>query len=245
MPDTPDRPDPPANPDLAARDPAPDAPEAPGPWPLVAKAVGLAAMVVIVVLVWNAWDQAAFTAWKQEAGPVPYFLVMAVLPALGLPITPFFILAGATFGSLVGLVGSLIALAANFTLCFWIARSGLKPFVIRLLKRFSVKLPEFDGNRQRAVRFIVLVKFAPGVPAFAKNYLLGAAGVPFWLYFGLSMAISGVYAVAFVVLGESALEQDPVRLLAAAALIVATAGGVWWWRRRRAARRAVSGPGSD
>lgn len=226
-------------------DPTIDSPAA-GPWRLVGKVLGLLALVAVVALLWNAWDQAAFTEWKQDAGPVPYFAAMAVLPALGLPITPFFILAGATFGSIVGVVGSLIALAANFALCFWIARSGLKPVVIRLLNRFSVKLPAFDGDRKRAVRFILLVKFAPGVPAFAKNYLLGAAGVPFWLYFWLSMAISGVYGVAFVILGDSALEQDPVRLLIALALIVAAAGGTWWWRRRRAAGRdAASGTGDD
>ena len=238
-------PDTPQTPDRPERDATTDSTTR-SHWPVVGKAVGLLVLVAVVALVWNWWDLAAFTAWKQEAGPVTYFAAMAVLPALGLPITPFFILAGATFGSVVGLVGSLIALAANLTLCFWIARSGLQPFIIRLLRRFSVKLPEFDGNRKRAVRLIVLVKLAPGVPAFAKNYLLGAAGVPFWLYLGLSMAISGVYAVAFVILGESALERDPRRLLIALAIIAATAGGVWWWRRRRAAgRERLSERGSD
>lgn len=195
---------------------------------------GLAALAVVGVLalLWLRWDQAAFLAWKQQVGLLPYFLLMAVLPAFGLPITPFFIVAGATFGIAIGLAGSLLALALNLSLAYWIAQTGLRRFVLALLKRFEVSAPDFADRRDRALGFILLVRFTPGPPAFVKNYLLGAAAVPFGLYLGVSMLISGVYALGFVVLGESALEGDPLRLGLGLVLLLAAAGLVWGLRRR-------------
>ncbi|WP_187265944.1 TVP38/TMEM64 family protein [Alkalisalibacterium limincola] len=201
---------------------------------LAGKSMMVLALAGMVYLLWTAWDHEAFVRWKEQAGPVPFFAVMAILPAIGFPVTPFFILAGATFGVTVGLGGSLLALLANFSLCFWLARSGFRPGILRLLERFSVKLPRFDGDHKRALSFVLMVKFTPGVPAFAKNYLLGVAGVPFALYLTVSMLVTGLYAAAFVVLGESVLEHDVNRTVIAAAVIVLAAVGFWWWRRRKA-----------
>ena len=83
------------------------------------------------------------------------------------------------------------------------------------------------------MRFALLVKLAPGVPAFVKNYALGLAGVPFGLYFGLSMAITGVYAAALVVLGESVFDHNPRADDIAVAIVVVLGLGVWWLRRRQ------------
>lgn len=204
------------------------------PWLAVAgKCVMGLALAGMVYLLWSAWDHEAFLRWKEEAGPVPFFAAMAVLPAIGFPVTPFFILAGATFGVVLGLGGSLLALLVNFSLCFWLARSGLRPRISRLLERFGVDLPDFQAGHQRALRFVLTVKLAPGVPAFAKNYLLGAVGVPFAMYLTVSMLVTGVYAAAFVVLGESVLEHDMDRAVVAVVVIALVALALWWIRRRR------------
>lgn len=197
------------------------------------------ALVGMVYLLWSAWDHEALMLWKEQAGPVPFFVAMAVLPAIGFPVTPFFILAGATFGVAVGLGGSFLALAANFALCFWLARSGLRPGIVRLLERFGIDLPNYEEGQQRALRFVLMVRFTPGVPAFAKNYLLGLAGVPFAMYLAVSMVVTGVYAAAFVVLGESVLEHD-VRRTGAAVAVIALAALVFWWVRRRRSPHAPS-----
>jgi hypothetical protein len=67
--------------------------------------------------------------------PLPYFAMMAVLPAIGIPISPLYILAGASFGIAVGLVGSLVALAVNATLCYWIS-SRLRPLPVTAVATF-------------------------------------------------------------------------------------------------------------
>ncbi|MGY6519524.1 MAG: TVP38/TMEM64 family protein [Lysobacteraceae bacterium] len=210
----------------------PDDAVRPGPLQWALRAAGVVVVLALLVALWQWFDREAFMAWKQQAGPVPFFAAMAVLPALGLPVTPFFIVAGATFGVAMGLGGSLAALLVNFSLCYWIARSGLRPFLLRVLGRFASRIPDFDGRRDRAVGFVLLVKFAPGVPAFAKNYLLGVAGVPFRLYLVLSMLISGVYAAAFVLLGESVLERDASGAALAVGVLLA-AGLAFWWVRRK------------
>ncbi|UCJ17822.1 VTT domain-containing protein [Pseudomonas sp. MM211] len=205
------------------------APATPATWAL--RILGAIVLLVLAVLIWNAWDHQAFIAWREEAGVLPFFFAMAILPALGVPITPFFIVAGATFGVHIGLAGSAIALSANLLLCYWIARSGLRPWLSRLLARTRYSIPDFEKG-EGALRFTLLVKLAPGVPIFIKHYLLGMAGVPFWIYFAVSGLITGVYAVAFVVLGESLLEHDLGNSAAALAVLGLVALAIYLWRRR-------------
>jgi uncharacterized membrane protein YdjX (TVP38/TMEM64 family) len=142
------------------------------------------------------------------------------------------IAAGATFGVRLGLVGSLIALAANLIASYRIARSGLRPHLERLFQRFDYELPNFDGQPRNALRFTLMVKFAPGVPAFVKNYGLGVAGVPFTLYFVASMLITGVYSALLVVLGESLFTHETNMVVVAGGAVLLVAFAVYLWRKR-------------
>jgi uncharacterized membrane protein YdjX (TVP38/TMEM64 family) len=192
-------------------------------------ALGLGVLVLVVASV---WDHDAIMRWKENAGPLPFFGAMAVLPAVGIPITPFFVLAGATFGVWPGLLGSGIALGLNLTLCYVVARSGLRPRLESILRRFDYELPDFGARKTGALRFTLLVKLAPGAPAVAKNYLLGLTGVPFPLYFGVSMVITGAYAALCILVGFSLFEHDVRRIAVAVAVVVALGLAVWWWRKR-------------
>ncbi|MBS7456106.1 hypothetical protein [Coralloluteibacterium stylophorae] len=185
---------------------------------------------------WAGLDLDAAQDLLRDLAPVPFFVAMAVLPALGVPITPFFIIAGMRFGVAGGLGGSAIALAANLVLCYWLAHSGLRPWLRRWLRRHQRTLPDYAGARTDAWRFALMVKLAPGVPLFAKHYLLGVARVPFPIYATCAFAISGIYGIAFVVLGESALDGDLGQALVALAAVMLLVLGLGWWRRRRERR---------
>jgi uncharacterized membrane protein YdjX (TVP38/TMEM64 family) len=193
----------------------------------------IVSVVLLAGLLWHFWDHQAFLEWKREAGPVPFFLALAILPALGFPTTPFYLIAGATFSLPVALGGSFLALAANLVLCYLVATGPLRRSLLRLLARFDYRLP--DLGRRRSWRFLLMVKFMPGVPAFVKNYLLGLAGVPFALYFGVSIAITGIYLTSFVVLGESVLDRDPRQAALALGVLVIFALVIWWYKRRKRA----------
>jgi uncharacterized membrane protein YdjX (TVP38/TMEM64 family) len=210
------------------------------------RVLGVLGLAVLAAVTWWAWDRGVMTGWKEEAGPVTFFGAMAVLPAIGMPITPFLVLAGATFGVGPGLLGSALALGVNLTLCYAIARSALRPWLESLLRRFEYELPDFEQREGGALRFTLLVKFAPGAPAVAKNYLLGLTGVPFALYFIASMLITGAYAALCVILGGSLFEHDIGRLLIVGGVAVVLCAALWWWRKRegRDGRGAALGQGS-
>jgi len=205
----------------------------------VAKAV---AVVAIVAVVWANWDQEAFWEWKEDAGPVPFFLALAVLPAVGVPTTPFYLLAGAAFPTALALGGSMAALVVNLLICYAVSKGPPRRIFVRWLEARDYELP--DLKEKGAWRFSLIVKFMPGVPAFAKNYLLGIAGVPFSIYMIVSVFASSFYIASFVILGESAIARDPGKAAAAAAALL-LAGGLAWWVRREKRRSAEDGDDGD
>ncbi|MCW7754714.1 VTT domain-containing protein [Desulfobotulus sp. H1] len=196
---------------------------------------GLTLFVFFCLWLWNFWDGELFHAWKEEAGPVPFFMALALLPLAGFPTTPFYILAGATFGWVTGLTGSAVSLGINLVLSFWVCRSGLRPLLERVLARTSYRLPQVRHGR--AVVFTVTAKLLPGVPAFAKNYLIALSGVSFRTYFLISFPISMMYGAAFVLLGESILEKDLGRVGCVAAVLGLLAFAIWVLRRKLKALR--------
>lgn len=199
----------------------------------------IAALVVAYVL-WSAWDHRAVMEWIHRLRPVPFFIVMALLPAVGFPLTPFFMFAGASFGIVVGLIGSLIALATNLVVCFAIARHMRGP-LRSLLRRFKYELPDFGARQKGSLRFAFAVKAAPGVPGFVKHYGLGLAGVPFLQYFVVALLMSGIYAAASVIVGDSLLDHDISRTTVTVAILAGATALVVWLRRRSRSRAAVSG----
>jgi uncharacterized membrane protein YdjX (TVP38/TMEM64 family) len=202
------------------------------PWHWVTRILGVLALVAFALLLGSAWRSGALQAWMGGARPIPFFLAVAVLPAFGVPMTPLFILAGATFGRWLGLAGSLIALALNLTGCYWIARSGMRRWLVVLLSRFGYQLPDLTQNDKRTRKFVVTMKVTPGLPAFVKTYALGAAGVPFGLFFFWSMLITGAYVAALALFGASLLEHRPGPGVVAAVVLLGMGIVVWWWRKR-------------
>lgn len=201
---------------------------------LTAQAVGAAVLVGAAIWGWLALDTDKFFEWMNEAGAIPFFVALALLPAIGFPTTPFYLIAGATFGSVLGLLGSAASLAVNLLLCYWLTHSGLRPLLESWLARTRYNIPTVKPGNE--VRFTVVTKLLPGVPAFIKNYIVCLSGVPFGLYFGLSFAITLAYAAAFILLGESIYERDVGRGVWGVVLLVVVIVGVRIYRKRAGAR---------
>lgn len=178
----------------------------------------------------------------RVAGPVVFFVAMALLPALGFPLLAFTLAAGPVFGPVLGTGGviacSLAAVLANLLLTYWLSRRVLRPLVSRLLAHLDVPLPESAVGD--AWQLTLIVRLLPGPPFWLQSYLLGLLRVPLVPYIMVSMLVMTGYIVALIT-GAEALVNGNVRLaFAAVGVLVATVAGLQLWRHRTARRQAVA-----
>src|SRR5581483_10252486 len=77
----------------------------------------------------------------REAGPLVFFLAMALLPAAGFPLLAFTLAGGPVFGPTLGagwvVAWSLAAVMFNLLLTYWLGVRALRPTVRRLLEYFG------------------------------------------------------------------------------------------------------------
>lgn len=143
----------------------------------------------------------------RRAGPLTFFAAMAILPAFGAPILAFSLSAGPAFSEQLGvgwvIACSMLALAINMALTYWLASRALRPLLQRLVTRLGYKLPEVDAAD--ATNLIVLLRVTPGVPFCVQNYLLGLARVPFGRYLAISCAVQWGFNAAIVFFGNALL----------------------------------------
>jgi len=174
----------------------------------------------------NAWARRA-AAWTGGMGPWAFFGAVAVLPAFGMPLAPFALLAGPAFSTRLGMGGVLAAygaaVAANLTLTYWLARTAVRPWANRLVTHYGYRIPQFDPEEQLEVVFLVRVTVGP--PFFLQSYLLGLGNVAFGTYLWVSWLIAMTYASGCVVFGDAMIHGRAgmafggVSLLLAAAMI--------------------------
>jgi uncharacterized membrane protein YdjX (TVP38/TMEM64 family) len=166
----------------------------------IASIVG--ALASVGLLIWvliQHWQ--TFMAWKAEAGFWPFFGSVAMLPLIGIPITPLLVLAGVTFELLPSLAGCALAFAVNLTLSRLLGRRLLRNWLVRMAKRRQYVLPS-AGSRSRLTA-LLLVRITPGPPLAFKNYVGALIEAPFAAYLGIYWTTTMLYALAFLVLGDS------------------------------------------
>jgi len=206
--------------------------------PAVAVAVGVGVIALLLTHIDLRSRFEAVADYFRDAGPVPFFLAMALLPAGGFPLGVFTAMAGPVFGPVLGLpavIGcSLLAVTANAALSYWIAARALRPLVRRLLHRFGYRLPEVRPGTVWPL--VVLTRIVPGPPFFLQSYLLGVARVPFGLYMLVSTLVPAAYLIATIVLADALVHHDTRAMISAAAIFF-VAGGILHQLRRRLQRQ--------
>jgi uncharacterized membrane protein YdjX (TVP38/TMEM64 family) len=137
-----------------------------------------------------------------QAWPVWWFLAaLTLLPLVGMPISPLWVLTGLTYGIWNGLLLILVAMAINFTLAYLLAQRWLRKPALRLFERKGIRIPQAQAGE--FVKLTLAVRLLPALPQFLQSYLLGLANVPFPTYFLFSFPPQIAFAVGFVVLGDS------------------------------------------
>lgn len=191
--------------------------------------LGLVALVILALLLRGvdvkAW-LAQGLAWIRAAGPGAFFTAMAVLPAVGMPVTVFTVSVGSVFAPTLGMPTvvalSLLALAVNVALTYWLARYALRPIVERLVVRMGYRLPNVDAGDHWTLS--IAVRATPGPPFFVQGYLLGLAQVPFGTYMVASIVFAWLYSIGVIVFGEALLSgKGKVAALGIGVLIGAVA----------------------
>jgi uncharacterized membrane protein YdjX (TVP38/TMEM64 family) len=198
---------------------------------LVKLGIAAAALLVAAALLARGVDLKGLLdqglALLREAGPVVYFLAMAILPACGVPMLTFVLPAVPLFGAQLGLPLTLalamIAQTANFLLAYGLARGALRPLLQKLVTRLGYKLPEVEAGD--ATDLIILLRVTPGIPFVVQNYLAGLARVPFGRYLLVSALIAWPLNLAFLLFGDALLHgKGKVALLSLCAVVALTTG---------------------
>lgn len=209
-----------------------------------------AAIVVAVVVLAGKYDvrerMMQVVAMVRAAGPLPFFAAMALLPAVGFPLSAFTLAAGPVFGPTMGLgavvVCAILAITANVALSYWLASWAMRPAAEWIVRRLGYRLPEPEPKA--AWLAIVILRVVPVTPFFLQGLLLGLARVPFGPYMLVSVLVPSAYAVAIVTLGDALMRGDPWAI-AGAAVVVLGVGVVLHFMRKRLQSKARDGRETD
>jgi uncharacterized membrane protein YdjX (TVP38/TMEM64 family) len=178
----------------------------------------------------------------RDAGPVAFFVAMAVLPGVGAPVMPFNLTAGSAFGEQLGMplvvVLALLAITANFIITYALARRAMRPLLEKLMKRLGYALPAMEPGA--LTDLTIILRVTPGTPFFIQNYLLGLAGVPFGTYVIVSCIVTWIYTAAFVIFGDALLHGKGKMALMAGALLVAAVVLTHWARKHYGKKKAAA-----
>lgn len=203
--------------------------------------VVVAGLVIVVLQTGLIATLNAVVLHLREAGPLVFFVAMALLPAAGFPLLAFTLAAGPVFGPTLGtgwvVVWSLVAVVMNLLLTYWLASRAFRPLVGRLLGYFDVRLP--DNVAGSAWQLSLIVRLTPGPPFWVQSYLLGLVGVPLIPYLTVSTGVVAGYIVALAWGGE-AIASGNGRLAFAAIATLAVSIAVLQLLRRRTARRQAA-----
>ena len=212
---------------------------------LIKLAVVAVALLVAAVLVLRGLDLRALLndtlALVRGVGPEAFFAAMAILPAFGFPLSPFWLSAGPVFSPVLGLplVIALcaVSLAVNLALTYWLARYAFRPPLAWLVRRLGYELPRVAPADQVSVS--VLLRVTPGPPFCVQGYLLGLAEIPFRVYMLVSWPIAMVLGVVFIYFGDSLAQGKGKLALAALGGLMALGVGFKFLRRRMLQKRKL------
>lgn len=214
---------------------------------LLLKVVVLAGVLLVagvLALLGFDWKEAIHRSLEavRNAGPLPFFAAMALLPAFGFPMSPFTLSVGPAFGPTLGLpavIGATFAaLTVNVLVSYVLARWLLRPLLERLILRLGYRMPEVGADNFWDVA--LLLRVTPGPPFFVQSYLLGLARVPLGIYLVCSLGVAWLYALGLVMFGE-ALLHGRARLIALAVAVIVAAGVATHLVRKHIARKRAAG----
>jgi uncharacterized membrane protein YdjX (TVP38/TMEM64 family) len=167
-----------------------------------------------VYLLWRANPEPASwqALFKQfiaylEAHPWALLAALATLPGLGFPISPLFILCGIvlspSYGTLTACLLGILAQSICTTWTYLLAAGPLRDLLTRFVRR-KRELPELTDRN--ALRLGLIMRITPGIPYALQNVVLGILGMKLKPYLMVSLPVTALWTVAFIITGGAIFE---------------------------------------
>lgn len=154
--------------------------------------------------------------WKQlfntsidylRTHPWALLAALATLPGIGFPISPLLVLVGIALAPRYGLAMTcalgILAQSCCTTWTYLLASGPLRVVLRRVLSR-GRELPQFD--ERNALRLGLILRITPGIPYALQNIVLGIVGMRFKPYLIVSIPITALWTIGFIVTGGALFE---------------------------------------
>jgi len=142
-----------------------------------------------------------------KANPWALVAAVATLPGIGFPISPLLVLFGIVLAPRYGMVTTcaLGILAQSFctTWTYLLASGPLRDVLQRIVRRQRT-LPELTDSN--ALRLGLILRITPGIPYALQNVVLGIIGMRLKPYLMVSIPISALWTIGFIVTGGAIFE---------------------------------------
>ena len=190
--------------------------------------IGFIFFVIAGAFAWLYWEELSpdifdignrFWSNLRDTPAAVFFGLMAILPLLPIPLSPFYLITGTIYGVWFSFAASAAVIFVNLSLAYYLATGFLRPFVDKIVSKYSYKVPKVYPSEY--VKISIVLRITPGIPYFLKNYLNSLAGVPFKLYILIAWPLEMVWAIAFIVLGESAFKGSLGLAVSGICLVIA------------------------
>jgi uncharacterized membrane protein YdjX (TVP38/TMEM64 family) len=202
----------------------------------VALALGMALLVLLYVR--SDFNLEELSRKIAAFNPVVVFILMATLPVAGFSVAVVYLVAGIKFGPILGGVAVAGATAVHLLATHWICQTVLRGPAQRLLKRRNHSLPHVPEGENVSVA--AMAALVPGLPYFARNYLLALTDVPLRVYFWVCLPIYVVRSYIVILLGDlgADVSRKTLMILIAVYVLKLSICGYLLWRIRRRFKRA-------
>ena len=144
-------------------------------------------------------DPKAVHEWAQKVPGWIVFLLMALTPVVGAPVSVLFVVGGAKFGTTGGLIAAGFAIAINLLLTYAMTRYVLRRPIAAFFNKTKYKIPQVPKGE--SISISLLTALVPGLPYAAKNYLLVLAGALFRVYFWVLLPAHYLHASLAILFG--------------------------------------------
>ncbi|MBT3356707.1 FAD-dependent oxidoreductase [bacterium] len=156
--------------------------------------------------------------------PVFFIVTLIVMTISFLPVTPLDFVAGALFGTFLGVVYVVIGATIGATIAFWFTRTFGRPFVEKQLAGKFKKLDYYDKKiSANGLGIMLFLRLVPLFPFNGLNFAMGLTKIKFKDYFlgTLFGIIPGSFA--YVYFGESLAMANWNNLVIAVLLLISLA----------------------